>query len=83
MFISVDFVNLAFDSVGMQYDIVAVTASTSLASYLSTTGVGKYAGIVSVSKTLLSASQQQSIISYQLFICLLLHFSSSFRFVHL
>eukprot|EP00026_Physarum_polycephalum_P002586 Phypoly_transcript_02593.p1 GENE.Phypoly_transcript_02593~~Phypoly_transcript_02593.p1 ORF type:complete len:829 (+),score=203.62 Phypoly_transcript_02593:53-2539(+) len=60
-----DLVNLTFDSVGMPYDVVEVAAATSLDSYLSTSGTGKYSGIVSIKKTLLSAAQQTSIINYQ------------------
>ncbi len=59
-------VKLTFDGVGTPYDIVTVSSSTSLSSYLSASGsVGRYSSVVSITKTLLSASQQQTIIDYQ------------------
>eukprot|EP00026_Physarum_polycephalum_P003031 Phypoly_transcript_03040.p1 GENE.Phypoly_transcript_03040~~Phypoly_transcript_03040.p1 ORF type:complete len:833 (+),score=110.97 Phypoly_transcript_03040:44-2542(+) len=64
--VGVDFVQLAFDSTGVVYDFVAVSSSTSLATTLSTSSTtGKYGGIVSVTKNLLSASQQASVVAYQ------------------
>ena len=50
---------------GTPYEAVQVTATTSLDSYLYISGAGKYSGIVSIKKTLLSAAQQISIINYQ------------------
>lgn len=61
-----DFIYLTFDSVGMPYDLVTVKSTTNLSPYLDASGIGKYSGIVSVKKSLLSASQQSAIINYQL-----------------
>lgn len=55
---------LAFDSVGMQYDMVEVSEST-LLDLVTPTGVGKYSGFVSTYKGILSPTQQQQIVNYQ------------------
>jgi hypothetical protein len=41
---------LAFDAVGTPYDVVEVTAGTTL-DLATTSGVGKYSGIVSIQPT--------------------------------
>jgi len=47
----VDFVQLAFDSIGMPYDFVTVTSTTDLSQVLTTSGTGPYSGIVAVYST--------------------------------
>jgi hypothetical protein len=69
---SVDIVRLSFDAVGMLYDVVVVSPSTQLDLYLSS-GVGKYSGIVSTDKSLLSLAQQQQVSSYQLQVFILFY----------
>lgn len=55
---------MAFDSVGMPYDVLDVNESTIL-DLISPTGVGKYAGFVSTTSDLLNPAQQQIIMNYQ------------------
>jgi hypothetical protein len=61
-----DFAAAAFDTVGMQYDYLVVTATTDLSATLSTTGpAGLYSGIVTVNDKLLSDAQQALVVEYQ------------------
>lgn len=72
---------MAFDSVGMPYDVVEVSPSTVLS--LETLGVGKYSGIVSIQKSLLSTSQQSQIIAYQKQVSSFLLLTSYYIFIFL
>eukprot|EP00026_Physarum_polycephalum_P002197 Phypoly_transcript_02202.p1 GENE.Phypoly_transcript_02202~~Phypoly_transcript_02202.p1 ORF type:complete len:872 (+),score=170.46 Phypoly_transcript_02202:200-2815(+) len=64
-----DWAQAAFASVGMPYDYVIVDTTTDLSQYLSTSGTGKYSGIVTVydlqGQNPLIAPQMLQIINYQ------------------
>jgi hypothetical protein len=65
---------LAFDAVGTPYDVVEVTAGTTL-DLATASGAGKYSGIVSIQQNLLDGSQQSQIINYQKQVFILFYIS--------